>query len=268
MRMVYMWCALVSDINLTDHTGSKPQARFGSWLQPWRPLCSSHIIMFPVLTPGALFRLPSSLLHISGLSLLLLSWRSLGTTWMQPVCVVPPRGSPFVHVFTLFPHCPPPLLVLIIHYFWREYDILLKSWKPTKTWGLQSYDVTPTSLAELCLLWFCFTSRTCIQSLVGNAWVDLEGRPCGPWRPARQLVSAICCPSTSHQLSQLSAPEFCSPAWASLLIPIVFLRTIACLNGLKLVCCLVSSECLLLPSLNIYWVFICNLYYTLGYKDE
>lgn len=139
MRMVYMWCALVSDINLTDHTGSKPQARFGSWLQPWRPLCSSHIIMFPVLTPGALFRLPSSLLHISGLSLLLLSWRSLGTTWMQPVCVVPPRGSPFVHVFTLFPHCPPPLLVLIILFLeriWHPVEILKthKNLRTSKLW--------------------------------------------------------------------------------------------------------------------------------------
>lgn len=109
-RMVYMWYALVSDINLTDHTGSKPQALFGSWLQPWRPLCSSHIILFPVLMPGALFHLPSSLLRISGLSLLLLSWRSLGTTWMQPVCVVPSRGSPFVRVHSLppLPPSPPP----------------------------------------------------------------------------------------------------------------------------------------------------------------
>lgn len=69
-RTVYMWYALVSDINLTDHTGSKPQARFGSWLQPRRPLCSSHIILFPVFMPGA-FHLPSSVLRISGLSLVI-----------------------------------------------------------------------------------------------------------------------------------------------------------------------------------------------------
>lgn len=220
------------------------------------------------LNAWALFRLPSSLFHISGLSLLLLSWRSLGTTWMQPVCVVPPRGSPFVHVFTLFPHCPLPLLLLIIHYFWREYDILLKSCKPTKTWGLQSHDVTPTSLAELCL-WFCFTSRTCSQSLVG----ECMGRPPREgsavpgglpdnWYPlSAALLRVTSCPN-------FLPPEFCSPAWATLLIPIVFPRTIACLNGLKLVCSLVSSECLLLLSLNVYWVLICNLYYTLGYKDE
>lgn len=102
----------------------------------WRPLCSSHIIMFPVLTPRALFRLPFFPSYFR-FKPSVIKLKESGNYLNAASMCCSSRGSPFVHVFTLFPHCPP--LPPRAHHtlFWREYGILLKSWKPTKTWGLQ-----------------------------------------------------------------------------------------------------------------------------------
>lgn len=163
----------------------------------------------------------------------------------------------------------PRLPLLIIPCFWSAYDILSKSSKLTKPKGLQSYDVTETSLVELGLLWFCSTIWTC--SCLKPLSECCNGGPCG-----EAALSLESCQGTGvYYLQPFNksppAPTLCPR------VPLTSLGELAkfhCFFAEALLAWMGSnqlvgfSDGLLLPSFGIYWALMCDVYCLWGYEDQ